>query len=292
MYILMNNKALLYMIFFSLFRAVDILLWKRIYAQGIDPMVWIVQVYMFVLLIWVGYILRAKKAQSIQVIQRARWPFLLVSVTAALGTAASYVWLSMTEAINYSFLGQMSMVFTVILAHIRFSDERLSSLKWFLVGMFLLGVYIVSTNGQWIIPQVGDWFVILWAFFFSINNITIKECLQRGIQIPTIILGRNIATLSMWCIVAYSSYWSISFVWSMWGYAVLSAIFVSIRLTSLNKVIEYSSPSYMVMMSMVNPVVVLVWAVLLLGETFSGIQMLGGSIIIVSWIVLEYARRK
>jgi len=280
------------MLFFSLFWSIDILLGKWIYMQGIDPFQWIVHVYFFASIFWLIYMIRMDAFQPTHLIKQLKYPFLIVATTAAIWTSLSYVGLNFTQAINYSFLVQSSMLFTVIFAHVRFTDEKITRIKSWLMVVFLLGIYLVSTGWTLLIPQWWDLFVVAGAVFFAINNITIKHCIRWWLQVPTIILWRNIATVLIWICMSLLILWKIVSLWDMLPYAMISAFLLCVWIFSLNKVVEYSSPSYMSMMATVNPVLVVIWASIFLGESMSVIQLLGWAIVLSSWVVLEYIRRK
>ena len=114
--------------------------------------------------------------------------------------------------------------------------------------------------------------MILGAFLFGVNNIAIKSCLQRGMSVSVIIMGRYLVTFFAALAMVWWTGWMISR--EIGKYALMSAVFLCIRLFGLNKVIEHSSPSYMTMMSMVNPVLMIAGAWLIFGESMSGIQIL------------------
>ena len=278
------------MFFFSTFRTVDILLGKWIYSQWVNPLEWLVYVYAFAVLIWWWYTISTKSLQ-IKEVKNARWPFLLLCLTAAWAIACAYMWLSLTEAINYGFMIQTSVIFTIFFAHVRFTDEKISRSIWVLMIAFFFGVYLVATEGQEIVVQAWDIYVLIAALLFGINNISIKICLQKWINVATMVAWRNIATLCVACL------WMILFSWwfsslEYMPYALLSGSLVCIWIASLNKVIAYSSPSYMSLMSMINPVLVVIGASLFLGESISLLQLIGWGIIVGSWIILELVRRK
>ena len=68
---------------------------------------------------------------------------------------------------------------------------------------------------------------------------------------------------------------------------LLAAIFVTLTEIFLNKTLHISTASYMTMMSMLTPVIVIGLAFVFLGEIINLYQLIGGALIIISGILIN-----
>lgn len=288
------TKALQRFVCFSSVRLLDITLRKRMFLQGVSSFERLFWVYLCVCVIrGVWYFCIQDYTYQIQKVLHTPsklLSLLVMGISSSAGVIVAYQWLSMTYATNYGFLIQLAMVFTVIFAHIWFDDEKLHRWKSVLVIIFMLGAFLIATQGQGMLLQQGDLLVVLWAWLFGIANIAIKDCVHRAISIPTMILGRYCITFLL--TVVYIMIQGINLSRNILPYAVVSAFFLCFWLFALHKVIAYSSPSYFSMMSMINPVLFSIVAYMLFDERMSMIQIIGALLIIGSWIVLQLYQNK
>ncbi len=141
-----NRSLLIYMFLFSFFRALDVLIGKWIYTQGIDPISWLLPVYFLASVFRTWYVYWTQQQPSLQDLQQHKNIFRAIALTAAVGTIMSYRGLSMTSAINYSLLAQSTVLFVALGAHMLFADERLSIPKIALLIVFVVGAYLVTTS--------------------------------------------------------------------------------------------------------------------------------------------------
>ena len=141
-----------------------------------------------------------RKRDALASVNRAAVPWLLSVgvVGSGFGIGISYMGLQMTEVINYGFLIKTTVIFTIILAHFWFHDEKITWQKIILVLLFLIGVYLISTNGQMMIPHTGDALILLGAFLLAVTNIILKTVVRYKVDSGVIILSRTIGA----CIVS------------------------------------------------------------------------------------------
>src|SRR6056297_1028655 len=70
--------------------------------------------------------------------------------------------LEFTTSINYSFITRSNLIFTTILAYF-FLKEKMHLEKSLLIIGFFIGIYLVTTKGETIIPQIGDLLILIGA---------------------------------------------------------------------------------------------------------------------------------
>lgn len=196
----------------------------------------------------------------------------------ALNYGFSFFGLQHTTVINDVFITESSVFFTVVLASI-FLGERLTLKKTLLVVFLMSGVYLISTGGKNIIINRGDIFVLLASFFVSVGYIFAK----RGLgAVPAIIFSAYRTALAAimlfgYLLVSGTLSFPVYYFWSLVNGVVQAAAIFTVY-----KAFEYATASYASLMMVAATVVTAVGAWLILGESMTAVQMLGGAIILVS----------
>ncbi len=192
--------------------------------------------------------------------------------------------LRFTTSINYSFLNKSNLIFIPLLAFL-FLKEKITREKLYLGLIFFIGVYLITTSGQFIIPHFGDLLVIVATFFFSCFNVINKNLVK--------ILEPEIAScgiLSWTAILAliFSFILKIN-IFSSTGilFVFLSGIIEGLAILFINKTIRITSMTYYVMMVMFTPIINLILGILFLNEMINFIQLIGGIILIISGIMVQ-----
>src|SRR5665648_450064 len=85
--------------------------------------------------------------------------------------------LRFTTSINYSFLNKSNLIFIPLLAFF-FLQEKITREKIFLAFIFFFGIYLITTNGQFIIPHFVDLLFVMATFFFSSYTIINKNLVK------------------------------------------------------------------------------------------------------------------
>lgn len=195
--------------------------------------------------------------------------------------------LRFTTSINYSFLNKSNLIIIPLLAFF-FLKEKITKEKIFLAFIFFIGVYLVTTSGQFIIPHFGDLLVIIATFFFSSFTIMNKNLVK--------ILEPEIAS---WGVISCAAILALIFgfilkinIFSLAGilFVFLSGLIEGIIILFINKTIRITSMTYYVMMIMFTPLINLILGILFLNEMINFIQLIGGIIIIISGIMVQRLR--
>ena len=195
--------------------------------------------------------------------------------------------LRFTTSINYSFLNKSNLIFIPLLAFL-FLQEKITREKIFLGFIFFIGVYLITTSGQFIIPRFGDLLVILATFFFSCFSVINKNLVK--------ILEPEIAS---WGVISCAAILALIFSFilkiNIFSSAEILLVFLSgliegLIILFINKTIRITSMTYYVMMIMFTPLINLILGILFLNEMINFIQLIGGIILIISGIMVQRVR--
>jgi len=178
-----KNLALIWMIIQIILTAIMILLMKYVFDLRIEPLNFSYQILLASVIYLLVYVLIKEPKALVSVDKNS---LLIVVLTGIVGGAFAYglsfSGLQQSTAINYSFLSQTTVFFTPILAFF-FLKEHLKPHKTALIFLLPFGAYLVSTNGQLIIPQTGDLYILLGAIAVSVSVILTKIALRK---VPTL----------------------------------------------------------------------------------------------------------
>lgn len=274
-----KNLALIWIIIQVVQTAGLILLIKYVFELGIDPLNFSYQI----LLASAVYLLIFALIKEPKIlISMDRKSFLTIVLIGMIGGGVTYgfgaIGLQKSTAINYAFLIQTSVFFTPVLAFF-FLKEHLKPYKVALITVLLLGTYLISTNGEMIIPIIGDLLIILSAGAFSLSVILTKIALRKVSTITFSMYRALFGGLSLMLFLFLINKISLDF---NWFWIVITGFIIAVGIYAMNKVLEYATASYMQMISMTVPVITATFAYFVLGEVMTPIQMIGGVLIIAS----------
>ena len=189
-----------------------------------------------------------------------------------------------TQTINYSFLIRTITIFTIIFAWI-FLKEKLTKEKIILTFVIILGSYLLITNGQLLQYQLGDLLTILEAALISFGGIILgKMAIKRmGREFSSsagILIGMLPVTLTAWFNNAIAIPQLPLFIIFL---ATSNALLIVFRYKSY----QIASASYVTMIFSLTPILVLITAIPLFGESLGLIQIFGGVLIIATSFFVE-----
>jgi len=278
------DKKLIYVLTFSILLSLLITFGKFVLNLGINPLIYMLyyQCVAFGFLFIYTFIIRKQKLNFLN--RKNIKNLLIFSFIISLGLIASIFGLEMSTSINYGFILKSTVIFGPLLAFF-FLNEKLSKIKIVLIPIFLLGVYLVSTNGGVIIPQRGDILILTAAFLFSVTDVLVKR-LTKNIDVNSLVVSRG------FLITFFMFIFSIIFVKDLTPNIpfihLLTAGFIAAgSQLFLLKTIAECSVSYLSMMTMAVPVIVSILGLIFLKENMSLFQIIGGIIIIISGILTQ-----
>ncbi|MEN3189454.1 MAG: DMT family transporter [Atribacterota bacterium] len=195
--------------------------------------------------------------------------------------------LRFTTSINYSFLNKSNLIFIPLFAFI-FLKEEITKEKIFLIFTFLIGIYLITTSGQLIIPHLGDLLVIVATLFFSSFTIISKNLVKK---LEPEIISWGITS----CAAILALILSFILKINIFSSAEILLVFFSglaeaIIILFINKTIQITNMTYYVMMIMFTPLINLILGILSLNETINFIQIIGGTVLIISGIMVQRLR--
>jgi drug/metabolite transporter (DMT)-like permease len=274
-----KNLALIWVIIQVILTAGLILLTKYVFDLGIEPLNFSYQILFSSVVYLLIYALIKEPKALISVDKKSLLTIVLIGIIgSAIAYGLGFLGLQKSTATNYTFLTQTTVFFTTFLAFF-FLKEHLKPYKTVLIFALLLGAYLISTNGELALPKAGDLYILLGAIAFSVGVILAKIALKK---VPTLTFSMYRALFGGLSLLVFLFIINkVTYDFS-WHWIAIVGLVVAIGIYAMNKVLEYGSASYMQMMSMSTPVITAFFAYLILGESMTPIQMVGGTLIIVS----------
>lgn len=183
---------------------------------------------------------------------------------------------SYTSAINAGFLVKMATPFTAIFALI-ILREKIGKIGWTAILISLFGCLLLSTQGK-ITPQIGDSFILLAASLLGFSNVFAKNLMKKHSS-TTVVFWRSVFGSIVLFVISFlyikNPFLSIS------SYAVLNGLLIAITLACLYKSFDIIGPTFSSALFLTSSVISLIFAMALLGEFISPVQLLGGVIILI-----------
>jgi len=286
----MISKKLVYSSTVAILLASSIFIKKIALTKDVPPLTLIVQFILIAAIILNLNLLFFQRKYIRQIKKMKRWEwknaffagFFLISAY-----LASTYGLRFTSSINYSFIIKSNLIFIPLLAFF-FLQEKITKEKIYLAIIFFIGIYLVTTRGQFILPRLGDLLIIMAAFFFSSFTIINKK-LAKMLEPEIISWGVTSCTavfaLILIFIMKINVFSSIGLL-----YVLLAGLAEALIILFINKTIRITNMTYYVMMTMFAPVINLILGILFLNETINSIQLLGGVVLIISGMMVQRLR--
>jgi len=286
----MISKKLVYSSTVAILLASSIFIKKIALTKDVPPLTLIVQFILIAAIILNLNLLFFQRKYIRQIKKMKRWEwknaffagFFLISAY-----LASTYGLRFTSSINYSFIIKSNLIFIPLLAFF-FLQEKITKEKIYLAIIFFIGIYLVTTRGQFILPRLGDLLIIMAAFFFSSFTIINKK-LAKMLEPEIISWGVTSCTAVFALILIFTMKIN---VFSSIGllYVLLAGLAEALIILFINKTIRITNMTYYVMMTMFAPVINLILGILFLNETINSIQLLGGVVLIISGMMVQRLR--
>jgi len=286
----MISKRLVYSSTVTILLSFSIFFKKIALTKNVLPMTLLIQFILISSIILNLNLLffQRKYIKKIKNIKQREWKnTFFAGVFLIFGYLASTYGLRFTTSINYSFIIKSNLIFIPLLAFF-FFQEKITKEKIFLAFIFLIGIYLVTTSGQFILPHFGDLLIIVAAFFFSSFTIINKNLVK--ILEPEIV-SWGVTSFAAVLALIISFFLKIN-VFSSIGilFVFLSGLVEALIILFINKTIRITSMTYYVMMTMFVPVINLILGILFLNEMINFIQLIGGIILIISGIMVQRLR--
>jgi drug/metabolite transporter (DMT)-like permease len=209
-----------------------------------------------------------------------------------LNTAQGFLWgygLLYGGPNNVSFLGELSIVITVLLG-IFFLKERIRGWEAFGILIALAGAFVIGYHNV-TIAEPGLVIILGFAFVGAIQNVYSKTCM-KNVSATSLARGRAFFTLLFFGGIALSTgriqFGSISP--QVMLYALLGAFFGAfLGWIAFFKALAYIEVSKSTSIRSIEPFFTAVFALLLLGLVPTVHQLFGGALIVIGIIVISQA---
>lgn len=217
----------------------------------------------------------------------AREAFLLVAA-GAVGAGLTFVFclagFRSSTTVNYVFLNQTSIVFVVVLSA-AFLKERISIVKFSLLGCLLAGSYLVATGGAMMAPRSGDLLILLGNLTFSAGVVISKVLMRTMSELVFSAYRSLLGGFSILAIMVATGDFSPS---ASAAWVLPVGTLLAVAMYSMNAIVKKASASYMIMMSASSPVITAVLALYIFGESMNAHQFAGGAVIFASTVMIHY----
>lgn len=295
------SSPLLNVSLLALFWALQIFTSKLGFQAGAELFTFTIQ-SLVVISIMLGLYVLPQKLDSLRKLSlKIFFALLFVNVLGSgLGGTFSNAGIQLTTAINAGFLFQFDIALTIIFAWLLLK-EKLDVTKILMLILILIGTFLLTTNGQWIVPHLGDIFILLASAFFALTTVLLRKLFKgRDLDPDIASFFRPLVGLSfLLLIVASSPLYPTEvqhlFVINLFDfryivYVFFTSLFVVGTLVFLNRTLKIASASYTAMMASVTPIIVAILAFVFLQETMSLIQAIGALFIVAASFVTHVVK--
>ncbi|MBW2989133.1 DMT family transporter [Candidatus Woesearchaeota archaeon] len=278
-----KNKGLLFVCLFALFWAVEIILIRYALMTGAHPLRFLFHISFCSFLLLGAYNLIRKN--DFRKAKDDIGKIILMSLFGgALANVLTFIGLKFSTAVNYGFLIKTTLVFTTLFACL-FLKERLTKEKMLFMAILLIGVYLVTTRGVLIVPKIGDLLILAAAVFFSAHAVIAKSVMKKVPAEITVNMRVFFASLFLFPFVFLTG--KSPFHFEHPHLIIVVAFIMTIGIILLYKTLEITTASYMTFMNSITPIIVVILALIFLKESISLCQTIGGSLIIISAVLIH-----
>ncbi len=279
---------------FVVFWAAEIFVTKLAFLAGAKVIPLTIQGGCFALLTLSLLVLPSRVFELQTLFSEHRGVFLMVLGANALhygiGVLLYLFGISMTKAINVAFLVTLTSLSTTILARV-FLAESIPAKKLFALFAMLIGAYLLTTNLKQMVPGKGDLLILGAVLFWSCGNVLLRKALRDTpvsgelVSFLKPIVGLPIFLVAIALADLYPEGVSRMFKeplsqFDHLHFAALGGVLGAMLWIFLYRALKQAEASYVSMLGLCTPVLVTILAVCFLGETVSGIQVLGAAMIL------------
>jgi drug/metabolite transporter (DMT)-like permease len=291
---------------FSSFWALQIFFAKLGFNAGASVLPFQLLINIIALLVLTILLLPSVTHQFRELFNRQRllfWKIYLANgIQSGIGTSLAMIGIALTDAVNAGFLVKFTAVTTIIFASVMLK-ERLTKLKVVTVILMLVGVYLLTTRGEVLIPKPGDIFLIAACVCWSLGSVLVRKFLKdRPLEPDVVTMQKPLASIPIMLLLAgvlllvsklsdvsgdLFSCCSVNSVDLM--YVLVTGFCLAMSWIFISRTLKVSTASYMTLMSMLTPVIVSILAIVFLSETLVPVQAIGAAMILSSGVVIYFS---
>lgn len=278
------SKGMIFTVLAAFFAACGVVLTRYLLVAGEDPLNLTVWVILFTLLPWV-VLFNKHKQEFVRLSRKNIFLLFFVGVAGSIGVSyLQSVALAHTPAVNFAFIYRTVVVFTIFFAWL-FFKEKITRVKAILVLCIMIGSYLVTTSGQGLTFTQGDLYSLLLAASAAlIANILVKHTISK---MHPDLSGSVTVIVGFFALLLLAIITNVFAVPSHLLLIVIGSFLYFALVICRNRAYQFSTASFVTMVFTVSPLFVAILSYFFLHETLSGIEMLGGLIIIASAFLVE-----
>jgi drug/metabolite transporter (DMT)-like permease len=180
----METRSLIYLGLYSVMLAMGHILQKMVLNLGVDQFVFaFIRIATGFLVI--SLLLLVKEHHPIMLVKKNIRHFFVLGVCfSGFGILLKFWGISLTTATNAAFIMSLSSVAVVIFAFLLLK-EKAPKQFYTIVMMMIAGVYLVTTGGRQLLPQIGDIIIFVLAFLIGFMQVYGKKVLETLSVIQT-----------------------------------------------------------------------------------------------------------
>lgn len=277
----MKSRSLFFLFIYAISQAAEHLLQKKVLNYHVEQGVFAFLRLSFGLLIFSVLLARSKTSPTALIKKNIR-PFIILGIGfSGFGILLKFWGLSLTTAVNASFIMSLSSVATPFFAFFMLG-EKAHRQFYALVAMMLGGVYLVAAKGSLIIPQTGDLVILALAFLIGFMQVYGKAVLKTLTVVETSFGRSLIGALFLGLLIPFFSHGGFNSIRdiSVWLLIMANGVAFSINTYSLYHALQLEDASKVGVFGLLVPVFTSIGGYFLLGEVMNGFQFAGGIVIL------------
>lgn len=237
----------------------------------------------------VGLFMAWRGTIRLSVLRQHLWFFISIGFLVAGATMFSYLSVTFVDAGTASLLGRFSTVFTLLLG-VFWLKDRLTRAQWLGTAVALLGAVIISFQPGGLL-RLGSIFVLLSSFMYALHVAIVKRY-GGEIEFTNFFLYRVAVTtafLLLFVIAQRQMVWPTG---EVWFYLILTGtVDVVISRVLYYLALRRMTLSMHTIILMLSPVITIGWSLLLFGERPTLQSFIGGLVIIIGILIVNYSRK-
>ena len=289
----MKTRSVVYLLIYALLISMGHILQKMVLNHGVDRFVFaflrITSGFFIITLL-----LMKKKFRPVPVIKKNIRHFIVLGICfSGLGILMKLWGLSLTTATNAAFILSLSSVAAVLFAFFLLKEKAVNRF-YAIVLMMIIGVYLVTTGGEHLLPQIGDLIIVALAFLIGFMQVYGKKVLET-LSVLEISFGRSMVGMIflglLIPIFAPKGFGTIP------NFPVLllvlaNGLVFSGSIILFYKALQAEGASNASMFALLVPVLTAVLGYLFLGEMLNFYQVIGGLIILAGSFLISRIKIK
>ena len=277
----MKARSVIYLGINSALIATGHILQKIVLNHGVDRFVFaFLRMTMGFVVIYL--LLLAQKHHPVFVVKKNIRHFFVLGVCfSGCGILLKLWGLSHTTATNAAFIMSLSSVSVVIFAYF-FLKEKAPKRFYAVVAMMIAGVYLVTTGGKQLLPQIGDIIIFFLAFLIGAMQVYGKKVLETLTVIQTAFGRSLVAMIFLGLLIPIAAPHGFSTIPNLpvLLLVLINGIILSSCIILFYKALQIEQASNTGMFALLVPVLTAVMGYIFLAEILNLYQIIGGVIIL------------